>query len=167
MRRKDREVTDIDEIRKILDEFKVCRLGLVEDGKPYIVPMNMAYDLVPVDMENGLSCNKLSIYFHCAKEGRKIDIIRQNPEVGFEMDREIGLVKGNTPCQYSYRYVSMIGTGTATIVEDVQEKAWALKKIMKHQTGKEFHEFSENPDLLLAVSIIRVDAHEYTCKKNQ
>ena len=158
MRRKDREVTDMEEIRQILDEFKVCRLGLVDDGKPYIVPMNMAYDL-----DDG----ELSIYFHCAKDGRKIDVIQKNPKVGFEMDQEIGLVEGNTPCQFSYRYVSVMGTGTVKIVEDEQEKVSALTKIMKQQTGKDFTEFKENPELLSAVCILRVDAEEYSCKKNR
>ena len=158
MRRKDREVTDMEEIRQILDEFKVCRLGLVDDGKPYIVPMNMAYDL-----DDG----ELSIYFHCAKDGRKIDVIQKNPKVGFEMDQEIELVEGNTPCQYSYRYVSVMGTGTVKIVEDEQEKVSALTKIMKQQTGKDFTEFKENPELLSAVCILRVDAEEYSCKKNR
>lgn len=158
MRRKEREVMNMEEIRQILDGFKVCRLGLVDDGKPYIVPMNMAYDL-----DDG----KLSIYFHCAKEGRKVDMIRKNPKVGFEMDQEIGLVEGNTPCQYSYRYASVIGTGTVKIVEEEQEKVSALTKIMKHQTGKDFTEFAEDPKLLSAVCILRVDAEEYTCKKNR
>ena len=158
MRRKDREVTDMEEIRQILDEFKVCRLGLVDDGKPYIVPMNMAYDL-----DDG----ELSIYFHCAKDGRKIDVIQKNPKVGFEMDQEIELVEGNTPCQYSYRYVSVMGTGTVKIVEDEQEKVSALTKIMKQQTGKDFTEFKENPELLSTVCILRVDAEEYSCKKNR
>lgn len=158
MRRKDREVTDMEEIRQILDEFKVCRLGLVDDGKPYIVPMNMAYDL-----DDG----ELSIYFHCAKDGRKIDVIQKNPKVGFEMDQEIELVEGNAPCQYSYRYVSVMGTGTVKIVEDEQEKVSALTKIMKQQTGKDFTEFKENPELLSAVCILRVDAEEYSCKKNR
>ena len=158
MRRKDREVTNREEICQILDGFKVCRLGIVDNGTPYIVPMNMAYELED---------EKLIIYFHCAKEGRKIDMIRKNPKVGFEMDQEIGLVEGNTPCQYSYRYASVIGKGTVKIVEEEQEKVLALTKIMKHQTGKDFTEFAEDPKLLSAVCILRVDAEEYTCKKNR
>lgn len=94
-------------------------------------------------------------------------MIRKNPKVGFEMDQEIGLVEGNTPCQYSYRYASVIGTGTVKIVEEEQEKVSALTKIMKHQTGKDFTEFAEDPKLLSAVCILRVDAEEYTCKKNR
>ncbi|MGN1167056.1 MAG: pyridoxamine 5'-phosphate oxidase family protein [Lachnospiraceae bacterium] len=157
MRRKDREVTGTEEIRQILDRFKVCRIGLVDAGKPYIIPVNMAYEFIE---------DRLIIYFHCAKEGKKIDLIRKNATVGFEMDQEIGLTEGNTPCQYSYRYVSIIGSGTASFVEDEKEKAAALTKIMKHQTGKDFTEFDENPNLLSAVCIIRVDAEEYACKKN-
>ena len=82
------------------------------------------------------------------------------------MDQEIGLVEGETPCQYSYQYVSIIGSGIATIVEDELEKVTALTKIMKQQTGKDFTEFEENPKLISSVGIIRVDAEEYACKKN-
>lgn len=157
MRRKEREVTDIAEIRAFLDECKVCRVGFFDGERPYIVPMNLAYEL-----EEG----KLSFYFHCAKEGKKIDLIRKNPNVGVELDKEIALVEGKAPCQYSYRFMSVIGSGKAVIVEDVAEKVHALTKIMKQQTGKDFDDFEKNPNMLSAVSIIRVDVQEYACKKN-
>lgn len=158
MRRKDREVKNPEEIRKILEGCKVCRLALVDEGAPYIVPMNMACDY---DGE------KLVLYFHCAKEGKKLELIRKNPKVGFEMDKEIALVEGDTPCQYSYRFASVIGKGTAEIIEDEQEKVKALTKVMKHQSGKDFDDFEKNPKLLKAVAVIRVTAEEYTCKQNR
>ena len=77
MRRKEREVTDIKEIREVLDSCKVCRLGIADEGGAYIVPLNYGYRL-----EDGV----LTLYFHGAKEGKKLDLIRKNPEVGFEMD---------------------------------------------------------------------------------
>lgn len=158
MRRQDREVTNAEEIKAFLDNCKVCRLGLLDENKPYIVPMNMAYEIKE---------EKLSIYFHCAKEGKKIDLIQANPNVAFEMDKEISLVEGDVPCQYSYRYESIIGSGTASIVQDEAEKIKALTMIMKHQTGKDFDTFEKNPKLLSAVCIIRVDAEEYSCKRNK
>ena len=82
MRRKEREVTNSEEIRKVLGECKVCRLGMIADGKPYIVPMNMGCDY---DGE------KLIIYFHCAREGKKLGLLRESAKVGFDMDREIAL----------------------------------------------------------------------------
>lgn len=157
MRRKDREVTESSQIRQMLEEFKVCRLGIVDEGAPYVVPMNMACDY---DGE------KLVLYFHCAREGRKLELIRKNPKVGFEMDKEIALVEGNTPCQYSYKFASIIGKGTAKIVEDEEEKVKALTKLMKHQSSRDFDDFEKNPKLLKAVAVIRVTVEEYTCKQN-
>lgn len=157
MRRKEREVKETEMIRQMLEEFKVCRLGFSDAGKVYIVPMNMGCDF---------DGNTLTLYFHCAKEGRKLDLIRRNAAVGFEMDKEIALVEGDTPCQYSYSFMSIIGNGKAEIVEDVNEKAAALEKIMKHQSGKDFDTFKKNPKLAGAVSIIKVTAEEYTCKRN-
>lgn len=157
MRRKDRKVTNREEIRKVLDECKVCRLGMIADGKPYIVPMNMGCDY---DGE------KLVLYFHCAKEGKKLKLLGGNAQVGFEMDKEIALAEGDTPCQYSYHFMSIIGSGQAELVEDETEKAEALAKIMRHQTGKDFDDFDKNPKLSRAVTVIKVTAEEYSCKQN-
>lgn len=157
MRRKDREVKNPEEIRQVLETCKVCRLGLVDDGSPYIVPMNVGYDY---DGE------KLVLYFHCAKEGRKLKMLRENNQVAFEMDREIGLTEGNMPCQYSYRYVSIIGSGRAELIENEKEKAGALAKIMEHQTGKTFDVFETNPEIAKAVTLIKVSAEEFSCKRN-
>lgn len=157
MRRKDREITDPAEIRAFLDGCKVCRVGFFDGDRPYIVPMNLAYELKE---------GRLTLYFHCAKEGKKLHLIRQNPNVGIELDREIALVEGSAPCQYSYRFMSIIGSGKAGIVEDMEEKAHALTKIMKHQTGRDFDDFEKNPKLTSAVCILRVDVEEYSCKKN-
>lgn len=157
MRRKEREVTRTEEVQEILDTCKVCRLGLCEEGKVYIVPMNYGYIF-----EDG----SLSLYFHCAKEGRKLDIIARNRSVGIEMDCCHELVEGKLACQYSYYYASIIGNGTAVVVEEPEEKQKALGIIMRHQTGRKFEEFETNPKLERAVAIIRVDVEGYTCKRH-
>ena len=95
--------------------------------------------------------------------GSSIKTVRN---VGYKMDREISLIEGNTPCQYSYQYESIIGGGYAELVEDEQEKSKALAKIMKHQTGKEFDDFVKNPKLSRAVAIIKLTAEEYSCKSS-
>lgn len=156
MRRKDREVTELSEIRKVIDTCKVCRMGLIDDEGVYIVPVNYGYEL-----EDG----NLILYFHGAKEGKKLELLHKNPKIGIEMDCGHNLVEGKMPCQYSYNYASMIGKGTARITEDPEEKIKALELIMKQQTGKDFDAFRKNPKLANAVTIIRVDVSEYTCKK--
>lgn len=158
MRRKEREVTCTEEILEILEACKVCRLGLCEEGKVYIVPMNYGYIF-----RDG----RISLYFHCAKEGRKLDVIGKNNNVGIEMDCRHELVEGKFACQYSYYFASIIGNGTAEVVEEPGEKQRALGLIMKHQAGRDFEEFETNPNLEKAVAILRVDVEEYTCKQHK
>ena len=92
MRRKDREVTEMEEIQQIFDECKVCRIGIMDENGPYIVPVNYGY----VRKEG-----KVILYIHGAREGKKIDLIRKNANVGVEIDYRHELVEGDTACQYS------------------------------------------------------------------
>lgn len=157
MRRKDREVTEMEEIQQIFDDCKVCRIGIMDEDGPYIVPVNYGYV-----REEG----KVILYIHGAREGKKIDLIRKNANVGIEIDYKHELVEGDTACQYSYYYASIIGKGTASIIDNPREKLKALNVIMKHQTGRTFEEFQKNPNLEKAVAIIRIDLNEYSCKKH-
>lgn len=157
MRRKDREVTDIIRVREILDICKVCRLGFVDEDGVYVVPLNFGYCF-----EN----DRLILYFHGAKEGRKIELAKEKPTVGIEMDYEYGLEEGKTPCQYSYRFASIIGNGRAELVEESEEKIKALEIIMKHQTGKDFKDFEENPKFAEMVGILKVTVNNYSCKQH-
>lgn len=152
MTRREREVTDINEIVKILDKSKVLHLGLVDGDEPYVVPMNYGYL-----MQDG----KLTIYLHGAKRGRKIDVMRANPKVFFELDCDIQPFEGDIACRYGITYASVMGKGIAEIVEDVEEKKKALSVLMKTQTGKDF-EFEDK--MVAFVSVIRIDVAEFTAK---
>ena len=152
MTRREREVTDIGEIIKILDNAKVLHLGMVDGDEPYVVPMNYGYTL-----ENG----KLTIWLHGAKRGRKLDVMRANPKVFFEMEYGITPFEGEIACKYGITYSSLMGRGIAEIVEDIEEKKSALSFLMKTQTGKDF-EFEDK--MAAVVSIIRIDVSEYTAK---
>lgn len=158
MRREEREVKDMARIREILAACKVCRLGMTDEtGHVYIVPMNYGYCFED---------DRLTVYFHGACEGKKFELLKKNPKVGVELDCGHDLAAGKLACQYSYRYASIIGNGTAAIVTKPEDKQKALALIMKHQTGKDFAEFETNPKLEKAVTVIRVDVREYSCKQN-
>lgn len=157
MRRADREVRDCKGILHVLETCKVCRLGMTDEGKVYIVPMNYGYEY-----EEG----KLFLYFHGAKEGKKLRLLGENPSVGIEMDGEHELAAGGTACQYSYYYASIIGNGKAEIITDPEEKSKALALIMKHQTGERFAKLEGNLKLGQAVGILRVEVDEFTCKRH-
>lgn len=152
MTRRELEVTDPQVIRGILDKSKILHLGLVDDGMPYIVPMNYGYV-----MEDG----KPVIYLHGAAKGYKLDVIRKNPVCCFEMECEVAPFEGKIACQYGTSYYSLMGRGKAVIVEDAEEKVKAMSILMKTQTGKDF-EFTER--LVSVVSVIRIDVSEYTAK---
>ena len=128
MRRKDREINDYTEIINIISRCEVCRIAMVGNGIPYIVPMNFGYE----------SADKLTLFFHSAAEGKKINILRNNNIVCFEADCAHRLIEGDSACGYGYRYQSVIGEGVAAFITDTCEKQRALSLIMKHQTGKSF-----------------------------
>lgn len=152
MTRRERQVTDINKILEILDKSKVVRIGLVDGDEAYVVPMNYGYTY-----EN----EKLTLYLHGARRGKKIDLMRANPKVFFEMDCDIVPFEGEVACKYGITYSSIMGKGKATILEDPQEKMQALTYLMKTQTGKDF-EFNEK--LVSVVAVIRIDVTEFTAK---
>lgn len=145
-------VTDMDEIVKILDNSKVVHVGMIDGDKPYVVPMNYGYTL-----EDG----KLTLWLHCAKRGRKLDVLRTNNKVFFEMECGIQPFEGDIACRYGISYSSIMGRGTAEIVEDVEVKKAALSHLMKAQTGMDF-EFEDK--MTTIVSIIKIDTIEFTAK---
>ena len=152
MTKREFQITDEAQIRQILDKSQVLHLGLAVDNEPYVVPMNYGYT-----MEDG----KLVLYLHSAVRGKKLDMLRANPKVFFEMDCDRMSFEGKVPCQYGMVYSSVMGRGTARIVEDVEEKMQAMSLLMKTQTGKDF---SFHERLVSIVAVIRIDVSEYTAK---
>ncbi len=150
--RREREVTDINEILKILDKAKIVHIGLIDGDEPYVVPMNYGYTY-----EN----EKLTLYLHGATEGRKLDIMRVSPKVFFSIECDVEPFNGTVACQYGTSYSSIMGKGKAEIIETPEGKMEGLTLFMKTQTGLDF-EFNER--LVSAVSVIKIDVSEFTAK---
>lgn len=155
MRRKDREVTDNEIIREYISKCYCCRLGFYDDGEVYIIPLNFGY------LENE---DKRTFYFHGAKEGRKIDLISKSPSVGFELDTHYKLHEGETACNYSARFRSIIGTGNMSFVEDSAEKETALQAIMMQNTGRDDWSFTDA--MLNSVCIFKLEVTKISCKEH-
>ena len=153
MTKREFAITDPGRIRQILDTAKILRLGLAVDNEPYVVPMNYGYR-----MEEG----KLTLYLHSAVRGKKLDMLKANPNVFFELDCDHVPFEGTLPCQYGISYASVMGKARATIVEDVEEKTEAMSILMKTQTGKDF---TFDDKMVSIVSVIRIDIPEYTAKE--
>ena len=152
MTKREYRITDPEEIERILSTAKVLHLGLAVDNEPYVVPLNYGHT-----WENG----KLVLYVHSALRGKKLDMIRKNPNIFFELDCDRVPFAGIKPCQYGLSYCSVMGRGTAAIVEDPEEKLKAMMALMKTQTGKDF---VFEPRWLDVVAVVRIDVTEYTAK---
>lgn len=129
MRRKDREVTNIEEIENIIRQCKTCHVAMADDGVPYVVPLSYGYKF--------LANSTLELYFHSALEGKKLDILRKSNKVCFEISCEGELIHADTPCGSGYYFSSVIGYGEAVFIGDTAEKSMLLSAIFKHQLGED------------------------------
>jgi len=155
IRRKDRMVTDIRQITDTVDRAKILHLGLLDGEFPYVVPLHYGY-------QYDSSSDKFTFYMHSAKDGHKLDLIRNNPNVCVQINTDVELASGgDVPCAYGSYFSSVIGQGKAVLVEDAEEKKKALDLLMKNQTGRSF-EFNEK--MIASVAVIKVEVGEYTCK---
>ena len=156
MRRKDREITDVNEKLAVLKECKVCRLGLSVNDEPYIVPLNFGYTFAD---------NALTLYFHGAAEGKKIDMLRANPKACFEMDTGHELIRADEAANFSFHYVSLIGFGEVSFISGTEEKRRALNELMRHQTGKD-EPFALSDAAIEHVVVYKLAVHDFTGKKH-
>jgi len=141
MRRNEKKIKLIENLEKIIEEAQVLRVAMSTNDIPYIVPLNFGY-------KNNV------FYFHCAKEGKKIDIIKKNNNVAFEIDIDDELIKNEIACKFTMDYRSIIGSGIATIIKNNQEKIEGLNIIMKHYSGMKEFKYSEKAiDMIFVVKI--------------
>lgn len=150
MSRQDRLVTEKEELISIIDRCQVIHIGMHDGENIYVIPMNYGYT-----WENGA----LTFYLHGALEGKKIELLKKNGRVGFEVDCDHELVEGKLPCQFVFKFASVAGNGKAEIIEDPAEKIQAMERLMEHYSEREF-EFNER--LLSIVSMIRIRVEEFT-----
>ena len=153
MRRKDREITDIQQILNIISKAKILRLGLFDGDYPYVVPLHYGYEYAE---------NRLVFYMHSAKEGHKLELIANNPHVCVELDCGVDLISGGeVPCIEGCTFAAVIGRGVAEIVSDEKEKIKGLSLLMKHQTDRDF---AFTGEMAATVAVIRVTLNDFTAK---
>jgi nitroimidazol reductase NimA-like FMN-containing flavoprotein (pyridoxamine 5'-phosphate oxidase superfamily) len=150
MRKANREIKDTADIEEMLRSQRVCRLGMISEGRAYVVPVNYGY-------EPG------AIYFHSAQKGKKIEALAQNPQVCFEIEAAVEIVAGDLPCKYTTHYRSVIGFGRAAILDDPGEKLHGLRVIMQAHGGP-----SDGfvPEIVEITAVVRVDIESMTGKAN-
>jgi len=150
MRRKEKEIAEREVLEEILHKAPVCHLAMSDRDQPYVVPLNFGYH------DNAL-------YFHCAREGRKLDILRKNNRVCFEVDVDHELVKGESACEWGMKGKSVVGIGKAFLIDDAVGKQQALDIIMKHYGAQE--PFSYKAKGFEKALIIKVEIESMSGKK--
>lgn len=155
MRRKDRELTSKDDLTAILNACQVLRLGMCDQGAPYVVPLNFGY----------VWEETLTFYCHCALTGRKLEVLAANPQVCVELDCEHRLTPGQEACEWGFDYASVIAMGQARVLGTRQEKLEGLSVIMAHLTGRGDFAF---PDAALdRVCVLAIPCDEVTGKRRK
>jgi nitroimidazol reductase NimA-like FMN-containing flavoprotein (pyridoxamine 5'-phosphate oxidase superfamily) len=153
MRRKDRELTGPDEIEQIISRADVCRIALADNNIPYIVTLNFGYS----------GGDKACFYFHCAGEGRKLDMIRKNNFVCFELDTDHELYEGEKGCDWGMRFSSVVGYGHISIVENMESRIKALDSIMSHYSERKGFSYDER--VLENTTILKLEISGMTAKR--
>lgn len=153
MRRSDREITDKKMIEEFIAKEQILRVAFCDNGDIYIVPVNYGYSF---------ESDKYVFYFHGAKAGRKYELSKLEPSVGFEIDGKYRLLESESACDFSAAFQSVIGTGTLQLVEDKEEKRRGLNAIMKQTTQKAEWDYEDK--MMDAVAVFRLDVDKISCK---
>jgi len=151
MRRKEKTITDRNEILEILSMEKICRIAFTDGKTPYIIPVNYGYK------DN-------TLYIHCAKAGRKIELIKKNSTVCFEIEHDVHIIQADTACRWDTLYTSIIGYGNAELVTDTSSVINALDVIMKQQSGQDGWSYDESS--LKNVMIIKITVESLSGKRS-
>jgi len=151
MRRNDKEIVDYEEIEEILKKGIVCRIGLIDSGRAYIVPMNYGY-------------RKGCIYLHSAHEGHKIDLIKNDPDVCFEIETDVAVIENDKACNWSMQYRCIIGYGTIEILQVPEQKKKGLEALLLHNSNRTDWDIPEKT--LEHVTVLKLEIKEMTGKKS-
>lgn len=140
----------------ILDHTDVICLAMNNGDFPYIIPVNFGYELT--------SNNQLIFYIHGAKVGTKVELIRQNPLVSFELDTKHQLITAEKACKYSFNYASVIGNGYVTFIEEPSAKIEALQIMMNKFAPNKNFSFAEGD--VRPIIVIKIEVQAYNAKKH-
>lgn len=156
MRRYKREVQDTRQIRRLLEECQVLRIGTMDQEGMFIVPVNYGYEYG----EDG----SLRFYIHSAGEGRKVRAFRQQERVAVELDCADGLIRGDYTCQYSMAFRSLMGSGKICLLSG-PEKLRGLKLLMRHTAPESRISFSD--EMVEAVHVYAIRMEEFRVKMRE
>lgn len=150
MRRKEKQVSDKGILYDVINKAVVCRIGLVKDNRPYVIPLSFGFD-------------ETHLYFHSATSGEKVEILKKNNNVCVEFEQDICIIENEKPCNWGVRYLTVVIHGTAELVVDKIQKSYGLAQIFEHYKGGINH-YSFTDIEMESVSVYRVTPLEITGK---
>ena len=151
MRRKDKEIKDKEIIKQLLSGSDICRIAMIDGDRPYIVPLNYGYE-------------GSALYFHSAISGKKIDILKQNNRVCFEIEYHSEIIRDEIPCEWTAKYRSLIGYGTIEFINGHEEKKKSLDVIMTHYGKKGTNTYKDNN--IENIIILKLNIEEISGKQS-
>lgn len=149
----EREITNFDEIDRLLTSSQVCRIALFNGKYPYIVPMCFG---------SNIKGGNLELYFRCEEKGKKIDLIKENSHAAFEIDKLHEIAAADDPCGFAARYHSITGVGTIEVATGI-DKITGLNLIIRKYVANPPEKLSEQA--LNSVAVIKLTASEFCCKE--
>lgn len=155
MRRSDREITDANEILDILRRCEVCHLALSGEY-PYVLPLSFGFC-----RENGV----LTLYFHGASEGEKLDRIKRDPRAGFALETNVRPCVSESPCGCTTGFESVVGFGTAFVVTGEAEREKGLTLLLRHYGYEGEPRF--DPRVLEKTTVFKLTAERFTAKRHE
>ncbi len=149
-----RLTTDQADFARVFEQAQVAHLALCDDGAPYIVPLCFG--------KQGDT-----LYFHTGLTGKKLDILRENPAAGFELEADVCLrgVGADPACASTMDFISVVGTGRVEIVSDGKERLDAMGIIMRKYTHQP-DGFVYRPESFARTVILRLTIENMSCKKH-
>ncbi len=153
MRRREREIKEFKEMEEIIEKADVCKVALSDNNIPYIVTMNYGF-------KKGI---KPVLFFHSAKEGKKIEIIKHNNIACFQMSIEHKLGKTYVRCNCGMNYKSVVGMGRISFITNKEDKIEALNNIVDRYSKEEKHSFEDK--YVDITNVLRLDIDEISGKK--
>jgi nitroimidazol reductase NimA-like FMN-containing flavoprotein (pyridoxamine 5'-phosphate oxidase superfamily) len=156
MRRTDRLLEKKDDLLEIIKDGTVMQIAFQDTNQPYIVTLNYGYDW---------SNEALLFYFHSAREGRKIDLIKTSPRVCFSISICDPFIAGEKACNYGMKYRSIVGYGTIRILENEQERKNGLNLLMMKYTGKSQWHYDE--EMLNKTTVTCLEVEKLSGKRKE
>ena len=152
MRRKDREITDFNEMLEIMKKCDICRIALNDEEFPYIVPLNFGLDIQE---------DKVLLYFHSAMKGKKLDLITKDNRAAFEMDCDHNFILYEERMSCTMGYASITGHGIIEFVPK-EDKYEALKILMRHYHAEDF---KFNTDMIKVTTVLKMTVTDMVGKR--